>query len=68
MTASDFAAWVAHMKTTHRWSASRCARELECSRNSVDAWIKNGAPRYIGLACMALACGLSEWPPRPVQP
>ncbi|HYA71780.1 MAG TPA: hypothetical protein VEF36_01350 [Roseiarcus sp.] len=61
MTAEDFAAWVAMMKATRNWSASQCARELGCGVNQVAIWSKRDAPRYIGLACAALAYGLPAW-------
>lgn len=57
MTPADLSAWIAHMG----WSDRKCARELGCSQNSIKAWRRNGAPRYIALACAALAFGLPEW-------
>jgi hypothetical protein len=57
MSPAHFAAWISHMG----WSDRKCARELGCSQNSVAAWRKAGAPRYIALACAALAFGLPEW-------
>jgi hypothetical protein len=63
MTPSDFAAWVAHMKATQRWSGARCARELGCGVNQIKRWSATGAPAYIGLACAALTFGLPAWRP-----
>lgn len=61
MTAADFAAWVDMMKSTRRWSARECARQLGCGVNQVARWRKAGAPAYIGLACAALVFGLPAW-------
>ena len=61
MAPTDFALWVAHMKATRKWSARRCARELDCGVNQIAIWSKTGAPNYIGLACAALAFGLPAW-------
>lgn len=61
MDAEDFAAWVAHMKTSRKWSARRCSRELGCGVNQIAIWSENGAPPYIALACAALAYGLPPW-------
>ena len=30
MTGADFAAWVAAMKATRKWTKTRCAKELGC--------------------------------------
>jgi hypothetical protein len=57
MNAEDFAAWLAHMG----WSQRRAARELGCAQNSIKAWLKNGAPTYIGFACTSLAMGWPAW-------
>jgi hypothetical protein len=61
MTAADFAAWVAHMQAARKWSKRECARQLNCGINQIGRWSRTGAPRYIGLACAALASGLPEW-------
>jgi hypothetical protein len=61
MTPIDFTAWVAHMKATRRWSASRCSRELGCGINQIKIWSERGAPAYIALACAALSFGLPAW-------
>lgn len=57
MTSSDFEIWIAHMG----WSQRRVAKELDLSRNTVARYLIDGAPRHIGLACAALAHGLTEW-------
>lgn len=61
MSHQDFAAWVAHMKATRKWSARECSRQLGCGINQIAIWSENGAPPYIGLACAALAFGLPAW-------
>lgn len=61
MTAEDFAAWVAHMKATRKWSARECARQLGCGINQIGIWSEKGAPLYIGYACAALSYGLPAW-------
>jgi len=61
MLASDFAAWVANMKATRKWSARECARQLGCGINQIGIWSETGAPPYIGLACAALSFGLPAW-------
>jgi len=58
MAAEEWLAWQAHMG----WSDARCARELGLgSRNTVASYRVHGAPRYIALACAALAYGLPPW-------
>ena len=61
MSATDFTAWLAHMKATQKWTGARCARELGCGINQISRWKARGAPPYIGLACAALAFGLPAW-------
>jgi hypothetical protein len=51
MTPADFRAFLTRMG----WSDRYAARQLGASRNSIVAWKEHGAPRYIGLACLALA-------------
>ena len=43
------------------------AEALGCGRRSLQNWESGSSPvpRYIGLACAALALGLSEWPEQP---
>lgn len=60
MTASDFAAWLAHMGLSQRQAASA----LGIDRNSVNKYAKDGAPPSIGYACAALAAGLPQWSTR----
>jgi len=57
MTAKDFAAWLDHMKLKKR----PAAEALGISRNSVDRYLENGAPRTVALACAAIAFGLPPW-------
>ena len=40
------------------------AQALGCGRSSLQAWENgtNDIPKYIGLACAALALGISEYP------
>lgn len=61
MSAADFSAWVAHMKSTRRWSGRECARQLGCGVNQVAVWARDGAPAYIGFACAAISFGLPPW-------
>ena len=61
MNAEHFASWVAHMKATRGWSEARCSRELGCGINQVSIWRKREPPRYIALACAAVAYGLPPW-------
>lgn len=63
MTPEAFAAWVAMMRDTRDWNTTRCARELGCGINQISIWSKRGPPRYIGLACSAIALGAPEWRP-----
>jgi plasmid maintenance system antidote protein VapI len=59
MTPANFAAWLSHMG----WSKRRAARELDCSANSIDAWLsgKTRIRKSIAYACAALAFGLPRW-------
>jgi predicted transcriptional regulator len=60
MTPSSFTAWRARL----RLDKSKAARALGCSRNVIIGY-ENGSkkiPRYMALACAALAMGL---PPQP---
>ena len=61
MTATDFAAWVAHMKETRGWSERECARRLGCGVNQIARWRSYDAPAYIGLACAAVVANLQPW-------
>lgn len=60
MSAEDFSAWVATMKE-RGWNKSECARRLACGVNQIKRWSETGAPRYIGLACTALAENVPAW-------
>jgi hypothetical protein len=61
MSPATFAAWLDHMKERRGWSARRCAAELGCGENQPRVWLSRTAPRYIALACAALASELPEW-------
>ena len=56
MTASTFASWRARL----RLNKSKAALALGCSRNAVIGYEtgSNRIPRYIALACAAIAHGL----------
>ena len=65
MTPADFAAFLALCKERHGWTASETAEALGLSKNMLgpkhygrpDAKI----PRYIALACAAIAADLPPW-------
>lgn len=60
MIAADLEAWRAHMG----WSRVEASRQLGIAPNRWTA-MEHGRtriPRYIALACMALAAGLPAWP------
>lgn len=61
MTASNFAAWVAAMKTTRGWRKQDCAEALGVWPKQVTRWLETGAPSYVALACAAIAADLSAW-------
>jgi hypothetical protein len=63
MTAEDFREWMLRMRLQRDWTATECSRRLGCGGNQVFVWQKTGAPRYIALACAALAFGLPPWRP-----
>jgi hypothetical protein len=66
MTARQFAAWLDAMREVNHWSERRCAKELGVGVNQPTRWKRNGAPKYIGLACAAVAVQLPPWaPPAP---
>ena len=60
MTSDDFRAYLALclQRGTPEW---RVAEMLGCGRNSVTAWKRKGAPRYIGLAIAAIEEELLPW-------
>lgn len=59
LTAQTLTAWRERMG----YSKAEAAREVGCSRNAWAAWEdgKSPVPRYIGLACAALALGMSQY-------
>jgi transcriptional regulator with XRE-family HTH domain len=56
MTPASFIAW----RTRLKLRANAAAKALGCSPNSITAWErgKTPIPRYIALACAAIAFGL----------
>jgi DNA-binding XRE family transcriptional regulator len=56
LTAATFKAWRERLGMT----ATDAARAIGCSRTSIGAWEsgRNKIPRYIALACQAIANGL----------
>lgn len=65
MTPESFAAFVAFAKTKLGWNQAELGRRLGCGPNQVRIWLERGAPlpRYIGLACSAIARHLEPWRP-----
>jgi transcriptional regulator with XRE-family HTH domain len=45
------------------WSRTEAAKQLGCSRNSLAAWESgaSGIPKYIALACSALAMNIAPY-------
>lgn len=60
MTAHDFTTWMAH----RRLNVGAAAEALGVGRNTIPRYMKEGAPKHIGLACAAIAMGLPEWEAR----
>ena len=60
MTASDFNSWRSHLNITR----AEAAKRLGCSVNTITAYEqgRNAVPRYVALACSAVALGLPPWP------
>lgn len=59
-TTNPFRDWM----DRHKMSIQRTADALGCSTGAVQNWKRNGAPRYILMACMAYSAGLpplGEW-------
>jgi len=50
MTAEAFSAWLNAMD----WTKARAARELDVHPNTVHTYTKEGAPKLVRLACLAL--------------
>lgn len=63
MTPADLLAWREHM----HWSGREAARQLGVAHGRLIAMEhgRSTIPRYIALACMALAAGLPPWPAAP---
>jgi hypothetical protein len=61
MSGKDFTAWVDRMKATRGWSGRQCAIELGCDKNRIAVYKAGGAPKYIALACAALANDLAPF-------
>ncbi len=59
MTPADLRHWL----DTRDISLYEAARQLGCSRESLRQWLNGNRriPRYIALACAALAFGLPAW-------
>jgi hypothetical protein len=57
MTADNFTAWMARMNL----NLLQAAAELGIGRNTAAKYAREGAPRYIGLACSAIAQGFKPW-------
>lgn len=60
MTSTQFTGWRERLN----WTRIKASRQLGCSQNSITAWEagRNRIPRYIALACRALANGMRPWP------
>lgn len=60
MTPGDLKEWRRRLG----WSQVEAAEHLGCGRSSLQQWERGGTaiPRYIGLACAALALGIRDYP------
>lgn len=62
MTGSDLVEWRRRLNLTQ----AAAAAALGCGRRSLQQWEDparpQGVPKYIGLACAALALGIREYP------
>jgi transcriptional regulator with XRE-family HTH domain len=60
MTGEQLTAW----RLAENFNRAEAARELGCARNSIIAWENGKAeiPRYIELACLAIAHKLHQAP------
>lgn len=65
-TPAALRAWQTRMGYTQR----DAAEALDCSRGAYGKWRKTGShiPRYIGLACAALALGMTAYGAAPSNP
>ena len=63
MTSSDLITWRAHLDL----NKAAAAGALGCSRSALDSWEsgRTAVPKYIGLACAALALGITAYPDQP---
>lgn len=63
MTGSDFLAWriLVNRGKDRPLSERDTAELLGASRTAIRGWSEKGAPRYIALACSAVAHGLPSW-------
>ncbi len=60
MTGYDFTRWMA----SHKLNVGAAAEALGVGRNTIPRYMKEGAPKHIGLACAAISMGLPEWKAR----
>lgn len=60
MPAAHFRAWLAHMALSERQAVA----VLGISRMTIRRYLRDGAPVHVGLACAALARGITPWRPR----
>lgn len=66
MTSEAFNAWrlLVNRGKDRPLSERETAELLGCSRTAIRGWSTKGAPKYIALACSAIAHGLPEWEKR----
>jgi DNA-binding XRE family transcriptional regulator len=62
MNGTDLKEWRKRLS----FSQDKAATEIGCARRSIQEWEKGvrPVPRYIALACAALALGVTDYPPR----
>jgi hypothetical protein len=60
---AELEAWIAFMKEGQGWTHARCAVALGVHPTQMSRWKKDGAPRYVGLACAAIVAELEPWAP-----
>lgn len=68
VTPHDFQGFIAFVKRRRGWSKARLARELGCGPNQISRWIRYDSPRYIDLACAAIAAQIGPWSAAPQDP